>query len=78
MSDQALYRITVDGLDVSEQFHPLLINLRVHLAAERVSDTAEIELDDTNGRIALPRDGAFMTIALGWRIRRRARVRGDS
>jgi hypothetical protein len=67
MSDQALYRISVNGLDVSERFHPLLTNLRVHLSAERVSDTAEIALDDTNGRIALPRDGAFMTIALGWR-----------
>lgn len=67
MSDQALYRITVDGHDVSERFHPILISLRVHLAAERVSDTAEIELDDANGRIALPRDGAFMAISLGWR-----------
>jgi phage protein D len=67
MSEQALYQIVVDGIDASERFHPILINLRVHLAAESVSDTAEIELDDTNGRIALPRDGAFVAIALGWR-----------
>lgn len=52
---------------MSERFQPLLTNLRVHLAAESVSDTAEIELDDTNGRIALPRASAFMAIALGWR-----------
>jgi phage protein D len=67
MSEQALYQIVVDGLDASERFHPILIDLRVHLAAESVSDTAEIELDDTNGRIALPRAGAFVAIALGWR-----------
>lgn len=67
MSDQALYRITVDGLDVSERFHQLLTALRVHLAAESVSDSAEIELDDARGRIALPRAGAFMAISLGWR-----------
>lgn len=65
---QALYQITIDGIDVSENFSPILQRLRVHLAAEETSDTVDIELDDAYGRIALPSDDAFVAVALGWDV----------
>jgi phage protein D len=73
-ADLAIYRVTVDGNDISNLLNPILIRLRVHDAAGTASDTANIEIDDTNGRIAFPRDGAYMAIDLGWRSSGIARV----
>jgi phage protein D len=72
--DVAIYRVVVDGNDISNLLNPILLRLRVHDAAGTASDTAEIEIDDANGRVAFPRDGAFMAIDLGWRSSGIARV----
>ncbi len=66
MSRTAVYTITVDGQDVTSNFHPLLISLAVDLYDGGRADTVEIELDDTGGQIALPRVGASLTVSLGW------------
>ncbi|MGJ4927140.1 phage late control D family protein [Bradyrhizobium sp. HKCCYLS2038] len=73
-ADLAIYRVIVDGNDISNLLNPILITLRVHDAAGTASDTADIEIDDTNGRVAFPRDGSYMAIDLGWRSRGIARV----
>ena len=73
-ADLAIYRVLVDGNDISNLLNPILLSLRVHDAAGTASDTAEIEIDDTNGRVAFPRDGAYMAIDLGWRSSGIARV----
>jgi uncharacterized protein len=67
MTDQPLYRVMADGVDISTTLAPVLLSLKVQDAAGMVADSAEITIDDTNGRIAFPRDGAFMTVDLGWR-----------
>jgi phage protein D len=54
--------------------NPILIGLQVHDAAGTASDTAEIDIDDTNGRVVFPRDGAYMATDLGWRSSGIARV----
>ncbi|MDC7784750.1 contractile injection system protein, VgrG/Pvc8 family [Rhodoplanes sp. TEM] len=66
MSETAIYRVVVDGTDISRALAPILISLKVSLHAEKSSDTATIEIDDTNGRIRFPRDGASMSVELGW------------
>jgi phage protein D len=67
MTDQPLYRVMADGVDISATLVPILISLKVQDTAGTVTDSAEITIDDTNGRIAFPRDGARMTVDLGWR-----------
>ena len=73
-ADLAIYRVVVDGHDISNLLNPILLKLRVHDAAGTASDTANIDIDDSNGRIAFPRDGAYMAIDLGWRSSGIARV----
>lgn len=66
MPHQAVYQINVDGTDVSSAFSPLLLSLTIRMTDGTEADTAEIELDDSYGQIALPRVGAQVSIALGW------------
>ncbi len=56
----------VDGRVITPTLEPILISLWVSDAAGTRSDTADLELDDTDGRIALPEVGAEVAISLGW------------
>ena len=51
------YKIVVGGVDITSRVTPYLLSLAVSLQAGTVSDQATIEVDDTNGRIKLPKDG---------------------
>jgi phage protein D len=66
MSRQAYYRVTVDGRDITSTIAPLLISLRVSLKSGENGDTATIELDDRDGQIEFPREGATVNVSLGW------------
>lgn len=66
MIETALYRVVVDGADISRTLAPILLTLKVSLYADKTSDTATIEIDDTNGRVRFPREGSEMTVELGW------------
>ena len=63
---RALYAIHVGGLNVTANFDPLLISLRVSDNAGQASATAAIELDDTGGQVVMPKHGAALEIFLGW------------
>jgi phage protein D len=65
------YRIDIDGKDITSTVTPLLISLKIDLKDGGVSNKADLSLDDENGQIALPRDGASMKVSLrtkrrGW------------
>ncbi|WP_336801731.1 phage late control D family protein [Kaistia sp. MMO-174] len=62
---QTLCVITIDGQDVSSGVLPRLINLTVTDKAGTSSDTCQIDLDDTDGHLLLPRTGAEIEILLG-------------
>jgi phage protein D len=62
---RAFYQVTVNGQDVTAKFDPYLIALTV-VDYEMAMDTCTIELDDSNGVLALPPDNAPITISLGW------------
>lgn len=64
------YRIHADDTDVTAALRDRLIELRVHDEPGIESDTVEVRLDDRaglrGGRIALPRRGADLSVALGY------------
>ncbi|MBB4266876.1 phage late control D family protein [Roseospira visakhapatnamensis] len=61
------WRLTVGGADISATVRPLLLSLSVtdHLDAD--SDELELRLDWRDRAIALPRRGAVIRLALGWK-----------
>lgn len=65
MVRQTVCIVRVDGRDVSSSILPRLLNLTVTDKAGTSSDTVSIELDDTDGIILLPRDGASIEVLLG-------------
>ena len=64
--EQAVYSITIDGVNVSSAFDPLLLSLEIELTDGGETDRCTITLDDTDGQIQLPRVGANISVALGW------------
>ncbi|MGV2109787.1 phage late control D family protein [Agrobacterium salinitolerans] len=66
MTKKAVAEIWIDGVNVTDRISPLLISLSVSDRAGMSSDSASIELDDTNGRAILPSDKAAVSIKLGW------------
>lgn len=63
---RAVYSIKVDGKTVTDAFEPLLISMHIRLADGGKSDTLEINLDDTDGQIQLPREDADIEATLAW------------
>lgn len=61
------YRITIDGEDISARIRPRLISLNITDNRGFEADTVDLTLDDTDGKLALPRKGATMQAWLGWR-----------
>lgn len=66
MTKRAMYAVTIGGVDVTSRLNPHLISLSVTDNVGTHSDTADITLDDTDGRMVLPAEGVPVTIALGW------------
>lgn len=63
--DRTFYRIIVAGQDISATLHPILLDVSVTLTSGGASDQASFTIDDTDGRVRLPRDDADVTISLG-------------
>lgn len=61
------YRIKVDGKDVTGIFRRVLTRLSITDEAGLKADTVELTLDDRGYMIELPKEGAVMDIALGFR-----------
>lgn len=59
------YTIVVGGTDVSDRFRPLLLDLTVTDNAGTHSDSASIKVDNTDGRVSLPRIGDPVSITIG-------------
>ncbi|MHA1570505.1 MAG: contractile injection system protein, VgrG/Pvc8 family [Alphaproteobacteria bacterium] len=61
------FAIFADGIAATATFADRLLSLVITDAAGKESDAAEIMLDDRDGSIALPREGAKLAISLGYR-----------
>ena len=66
MSRRAVFSVIVAGSNITAPLTPVLISLEVSDKVGTHSDTARLEIDDTDGRIILPQAGASVAIALGW------------
>ncbi|WP_294257181.1 contractile injection system protein, VgrG/Pvc8 family [uncultured Sphingomonas sp.] len=67
MTPTADFRITLDGEDLSPKIRPRLISLRITEKRGGDADQLDLVLDDSDGRLALPPEGAVLTVALGWK-----------
>lgn len=60
------YRLVVDGQDVTARFRGPLISLTLTDKRGLEADQLDIELDDSDGLLAIPRKGAEISCAIGW------------
>jgi len=64
--EQAAYKIIANQQDVTAKMADRLIRLSLHDAAGFENDTAEIELDNRGGAVAVPPTGAELDIYIGY------------
>lgn len=60
------FRITADDQDITATLQGRLLALRLSDEAGMTSDTVDVQLDDRDGAIALPRTGAVLRVFLGY------------
>ncbi len=60
------FRVTLDGEDLTSRLRPMLMSLTITEKRGDEADQLDITLDDSKGRIALPRAGAILAVELGW------------
>lgn len=60
------WRVTLDGQDITARFAPRLIGLKISEKLGEAADQLEIELDDSDGLLALPGADARIAVQLGW------------
>lgn len=63
---RAVFDVTVAGSNITTRLMPILIGLRVADKVGTHTDSADIEVDDTEAQIILPQKGADVSIGLGW------------
>lgn len=63
---QPMWRLTLDGRDISASFRPRLISLNLTDNRSFEADTLDITLDDSDGKLAIPRKGVTLAVQLGW------------
>lgn len=61
------YRVTLDGKDLTSSIRPLLNSLSITEKRGDEADQLEITINDTAGRVALPRAGALLSVEIGWK-----------
>jgi len=60
------YRLTLDGRDISSKFNNRLLSLKLTDNRGFEADQLEIDLDDSDGLLAMPDRGVTIEVALGW------------
>ncbi|HEY4544882.1 MAG TPA: contractile injection system protein, VgrG/Pvc8 family, partial [Pedomonas sp.] len=61
------WRVTLEGQDLTGKMRPRLRSLSLSEKRGDEADQLDIVLEDTDGGLALPRPGAVLTLALGWK-----------
>jgi uncharacterized protein len=63
---KAAWKVTLNGKDLTAIMAPRLISLKLDEATDEKADKLEIVLRDNDGAMAIPPEGAVLTVALGW------------
>lgn len=61
-----IFRVEVDGVDISPVLSSRLMSLSIKDNRGLVVDSVDIELDDSDGQLAIPPKGAIIQVWLGW------------
>jgi len=61
------FRVTLDGKDLTGAMRPRLVSLALSEKRGDEADQLDIVLDDTDGRLAIPKEGALLRVQLGWK-----------
>ena len=61
------FSITIEGKDVTTVLDARLVSLTLTDNRGFEADQLDLELDDSDGQIVLPRRGAIIQFALGWK-----------
>lgn len=62
----AAWRVTLDGVDLTARLAPRLIGLTLTEKRGNEADQLDIELNDSDGQLAMPKKGAVLTLEMGW------------
>jgi uncharacterized protein len=60
------WQVQVDGIDITQNINRRLISLTMTDSRGFEADTVELVLDDSDGKLTLPRRGATLSLSLGW------------
>lgn len=60
------FSISLDGKDLSQKITPILISLTITECRGDEADALDLVLDDSDGRLALPKKGAVLAVSMGW------------
>lgn len=66
MTKRAAFMVEVAGTNITTALVPVLISMTVSDKVGTHSDTATLEIDDTDARIVFPQKGAAVMVAIGW------------
>ena len=61
------YKVVIDGTDITNNIKPRLMNLTLTDNRGFDADQVELQLDDSDGLLTMPRRGATMRVWLGWK-----------
>lgn len=61
------FSISIEGRDITTVLDNRLMGLTLTDNRGFEADQLDLELDDADGKIVLPRRGAVITLALGWK-----------
>lgn len=60
------WRVVLDGQDLTERVRPRLLDLTLTESRDGEADQLDLQIHDHDGRMALPRRGLELAVALGW------------
>lgn len=60
------YRLSVDGRDITPTVEARLVSLRLEEKRGGDADQLDLVLSDADGKLAIPKQGATIAVALGW------------
>lgn len=61
------WRVVLDGKDLTDRIAPRLIDLTLTECRGGEADQLDLRIHDHDGRMALPKRGVTLTVAIGWR-----------
>lgn len=61
------FKVVIDGADITQKIKPRLMSLTVTDNRGFDADQVELQLDDSDGKLTMPRRGASMRVWLGWK-----------